>query len=107
MADTSVSAQGSVATPIGSPATIFTASGSGTGTVVGEIKFTNTNASAVTVSVFRKGTASTNLEQTFTIPANGKAAFENERWALGLSETIAASASSTGVIYFVSGDTLS
>ena len=88
--------------------TIITASASGTGTILGEISFTNTNSFAVTVTLFRKANvAGTNNQQTFTIPALGKAAFENERWALAVSETIGAVASNAGVIFFASGDVLS
>ena len=105
MADTCVSAQGSVAT--GTAATIFTASGTGTGTIVGEIRFKNTNSSSVVVTVYRNGTSSGNAMAPFTIPANGYAAYENERWALQINETIAALSASTGVTYFVSGDQLS
>jgi hypothetical protein len=105
VADTAVSFQGAVPTSV---ATIITASGSGTGTILGEISFTNTNAFAVTCSVFRRANvAGTNNQQAFTIPALGKAAFENERWALATSETIGALASNSGVIYFASGDVLS
>ena len=89
-------------------ATIITAVATGTGTVLGEMVFTNTNAFAVTVTVFRKGSVTnTNNQQTFTVPASGKAAFENERWALALGETVGAVAGSAGVIYFASGDQLS
>ena len=107
MADTGVSAQGSVAT--GSASTIFTASSSGgtTGTIIGELRFKNGNSSSVVVTVYRNGTSSSNAMPSFTIPANGMAAYENERWALATGETIAALAASSNVTFFLSGDQLS
>ena len=105
MADTTVSAQGAV--PTGSAATIFTASATGTGTILGEIRFGNTNGSSVVVTVYRNGTSSGNAMPSFTIPANGMASYDNVRWALATSETVAALAASSGVNFFISGDQLS